>query len=536
MYNKGLFADWVPKPVMLLMVLLFQFFFLALNGVYTTNISYMAYSTGNQQEYYMWGYYAGYVGMAIAMPLVARIKARYRVKEIIVAVLLVCAACFFLIATNPHPYIVVLCSLVIGYAKMFGSMQTLLIIMFLISKDGNRGRFYSVFYPYAIIASQITSYWVTVLSYHYNWQTAYLYISAACLLMAMVSILFQHNQRYVKKIPLHYVDWLGALLFGISFMALAYIFAFGKQQDWYHSERIILATIIFVFTFMMLLIHMHSVKRPYMKLSVFKKSNVRHGLLMQFFTGLFLGVSTLQTTFAVGILGYSPYTNSKLILLMIPGMIMGGMIGIFWFNRKFPVKFYIFLGFSAYILYCIYMYFGMVKNFSFSMWIVPMFLRGLGTCILFISIWYYTLDKLKPEEMLPAFGLILGWRSFVAIGIFTALFSWMQYDFQWQSINNLAVHLDSTMIPQSALSGKLKEAQVNAILAANKEIYGYTILAGLLILVYVYFHHFGKIEHTVLRFWRNMVGKNMIYLRRTSEERMYREHIVEEEAQATIHK
>lgn len=41
MYNQGLFKDWVPKPAMLLLIILYLFPLLVVGGIYTPNFSNM---------------------------------------------------------------------------------------------------------------------------------------------------------------------------------------------------------------------------------------------------------------------------------------------------------------------------------------------------------------------------------------------------------------------------------------------------------------------------------------------------------------
>jgi hypothetical protein len=118
--------------------------------------------------------------------------------------------------------------------------------------------------------------------------------------------------------------------------------------------------------------------------------------------------TSIQNTFAVGVLGYDQVTNARLNLLMIPGIILAEIIAIFWFKKEIPLKMYIFSGFSAMVGYAIIMYFSMVLEFNYENWYLPMFLKGYGMCSLFISVWFYTLDKLEMDEMLAAIGLGIG--------------------------------------------------------------------------------------------------------------------------------
>ena len=74
MYNQGLFRDWVPKLVQLLLILIFTIVIVPVNGVYVGNVSYMVGSTGIQTEYFVWANYAGVIGMGAAMPIILRMK------------------------------------------------------------------------------------------------------------------------------------------------------------------------------------------------------------------------------------------------------------------------------------------------------------------------------------------------------------------------------------------------------------------------------------------------------------------------------
>jgi hypothetical protein len=57
MYNKGLYSDWVPKPVQLLLIVLLLAVVMPIGGVYTGNISYLVSGTGAMTEYFMWANY-----------------------------------------------------------------------------------------------------------------------------------------------------------------------------------------------------------------------------------------------------------------------------------------------------------------------------------------------------------------------------------------------------------------------------------------------------------------------------------------------
>lgn len=319
------------------------------------------------------------------------------------------------------------------------------------------------------------------------------------------------------KVPLHYIDWLSILLFVSTFMLSAYVFTFGKQQDWLNSPRIINASIAAFISFAVLCIRQTTLKRPYLSFKIFTKNNVQNGLLMLLFLGMFLGTTSVQNIFSVGVLGYDQLTNAKLNLMMIPGLLVSGIMAVFWFKKEIAIKMFIFSGFAGMLAYAIIMYFSMVPEFNYDLWYLPLFLKGYGMGALFIAIWYYTLDKLELDDMLAAIGLVLVWRTFLAVALFSALFSWFQYQFQIESLGNLAVYLDGMTLTSQNLPTNLKSIQLNAILSANKRLFGYIILVGFGVLLYVLTHHFGREKFRYPRFIRLVNGKSVIARKRLSE-------------------
>lgn len=506
MYNKGLFHSWVPKPVMLLLIVLIAALYCGISGIYTTNITYITGSTGAMTEYYLWANYAYAIGLGTVMPLIVRIKARFRTKELLVTSLTMCGILFIIQGTSHQPFIIIACSYLIGVFKMIGMMEVVLPLMMLLSTGGNRGIFYSIYYSSLLVITQLSGYYVAKISHLYNWQISYMYIAMICFVGAMVCIIFQHNQRFMRKVPFIYIDWISVLLFNTTFMILAYILAFGKQQAWFESETIGYAAVSFFILLFVFVVRQQLIRRPFLPLNAFKKNNVRHGTIMLLCLGMYLATATIQNIFAVGILGYNPETNASLNLLLIPGLVSAAIVCYKWFKNEIPLRMLVFSGFSAFLMYSIMMYLSMSTTFSYSMWYLPMFFKGYGMGVIFVATWYYTLDKLDLASMLGLIGFAILWRTFIAVGIFSATYSWVQYQFQIQSLNNLAVYLDDAMLLRAGSGISLPLVQLNGVLSATKLIYGYINIAGIGVLLYVLFHHYGRIRTLKTRVYINKLG------------------------------
>ncbi len=522
MYNKGLYHDWVPKPIQLLLIVLLMTLVMPMGGVYTGNISYMVGGTGMLSEYYMFANYASTIGMGAAMPIVMRLKMRFRIRDKMTVMLMLLGILNYINSTTLEPAVIIGSSLLIGFFKMIVAIELFLPVMAMI---GNRGMFYGVFYSFILIVNQVAGYCAVEVSVLYNWQQFFVIISILCFALALLQWVFMHNQYFALKVPLHYIDWLSILLFVSTFMFSAYVFAFGKQQDWLNSTKIMNASIAAFVSFALLATRQTHLKRPYLSFRVFSRNNVLHGLFMLLCLGMFMATATLQNIFAVGVLGYDQLTNARLNMLMIPGILVAGLIAFFWFKKDKPLKMYIFSGFAGMVGHSVIMYFSMVLEFNYENWYLPLFLKGYGMTALFISVWFYTLDKLELDDMLAAIGLALVWRTFLTVGLFSAVFSWFQYRFQVVSLGNLAVYMDGMTITSQNVAANLKTIQLNAIIAANKKIFGYIVVAGFGILVYIFTHHFGRERFITARFVRLLSGKSVIARRRLMERKRLSEEI-----------
>src|SRR5690606_6107203 len=118
MYNKGPFADWVPKPLMLLLIIVFLFPMLAVMGVYTGNTTDIAGALATYSEYISLANNATTIGMAVAVTIALRIKMRFRSKEIITGCAIKPTLLFYVSGTTDNPFTFVTCSLFIGFLNM----------------------------------------------------------------------------------------------------------------------------------------------------------------------------------------------------------------------------------------------------------------------------------------------------------------------------------------------------------------------------------------------------------------------------------
>lgn len=211
-------------------------------------------------------------------------------------------------------------------------MVTIELFLPLMAMIGNRGMFYGAFYTFVLVLNQVAAYYAVDISIRYNWQQFYIIAAVGCFVLALLHWIFMHDRYFALKVPLHYIDWLSVLLLWqpLCFRPMFFVRETAGLASFKQNYQCGNCSFCEFFIACDTAVYF---KRPYLSFKIFTKNNVQHGLFM-LLPGHVLGTTSLQNTFAVGVLGYDQLTNAKLNLLMIPGLILAGVTAIFWFKKK----------------------------------------------------------------------------------------------------------------------------------------------------------------------------------------------------------
>lgn len=507
MYNQGPFASWVPKPVMLLLIFIIMLPMTAISGVYTSSAAETYGGLGAYSEFISLANNAGAIASGVAIAIIVRVKSRFRSKEIIAGCSIILAGLSYVCGTTDNPLVIVLCSFLISFFKMFPMMEMILPAMFILSPTGERGRFYSLFYPIILCFTQWSSYFIAKLVYNAGWESPYLLVSGVMLIVAVLSLIFQHNQRFSFKVPLYQVDWLSMALFAASLMCLNYALVFMRQQAWFDSPYIVGALVGGALLFTVLVLRQQMLKRPFIKFSVFKKANVQHGILLLLCMGVYLASSSIYSQYTIGVLGYTSLINAEVNLWMMPGIVISGIMAFFGFKNSWPLKYYILLGFVCFFIYTLILYLIIQPQMDIRYLEYSMVVKGIGMGTLFIGIWFYASLNLAMDEMLGMMAVLMPVRSFVGTAIGSALLSWAGYQAQWQSITDLSVFSDSSN-PLSTTG--YQSMMMNAVMNSGKIVLGSLCWFIIPVAILIIFHSYGNFNFRRLILFKKAIRGNSV--------------------------
>lgn len=508
MYNKGPFASWVPKPLMLLLLLVILFPMMTVSGVYTATITDVSGAFATYTEYIALASNAGTIGMSVAILIILRIKMRFRSKEIIATSAILLAILSYMCATTDDPWVLVACSFLIGFIKMFPMIEMILPVMFIIAPTGDRGKFYAVFYPLSIGFGQVSAYYITSMVFEGSWQAPYFLMSAIMLVIAALSLIFQHNQRFGFKVPLYQIDWLSLVLLTASFMCFNYSLVFMKQQGWFISPYITGSLIAGIVIFAGLVYRQEFLKRKLLDFGAFQKKNVIHATILLLFLGIYLASSSIYTQYSMGVLGYNNLINAKLNLWMIPGIVIAGVMAFFGFKNKWYIKYYIAAGFVFFFLHTLCLYLIIQPNMDIRYLEYAMILKGLGMGILFIGIWFYASLNLPMQQLMGMMAILIAVRSFLATALGSAIIGWASYQAQWQSLTDIANYLDIGDIPNGMAI--YQNISLNALMASGKIVLGSLCWLVIPILIFISTHSYGNFHFKRIVLLRKAIRGNSI--------------------------
>jgi|GEM_PF-1192931 hypothetical protein len=493
-YKKGLFKDGVPKPVGLLVLVWCLVPLMMVNGVYVTNLQDMTGNWGTMSEHITFANYASMAGMVAVYPLLLRIKGLLKSKDILVGSLLMQALLSLFCASVGYVPAVILGSFFIGFFKMMAMLEIIIPLMFVLSPQGDRARFYSVFYPISVVIGQAGAWLSAELAYHYQWQFMY-YVVAAVLVVAIIAVMLSfHGDRTARKIPLYQVDWLSFTLFAAILMIFSYIFVYGKYEDWLHSPAIQGAAVVLPLLITWFVRRQLFRKRPFIDLTVLKYRNLRLALLLMLLMQLLYSSSNVQSAFTTTFLRLSPLDNMILNTRMIWGALLAGIFCLVWFKRGGGFKPVIVLGFTCLLVQYVMCYFLVAPQTNVEAFYIPLVLKGASLLLLYVGIGLLAADKMPMLNLLNGGMMLLVVRNIAGPVLFTAMYSNMLYTHGVQHLTDLAANIDmynpqavqayGQVLKGAMFSGRVVEApsiaavtlnakmQQQAILQSCKEIFG----------------------------------------------------------------
>lgn len=480
--------DFVPEAlrpwIIVVMVIIVQLS----GGVYMAAAGEMVGSTALLQEDVMMAGYASLVGMALFFPIMFRLRSAVRPKTALSACFsVIIAANLVAMHTTSVPLLVGV-SLVAGFFRMWATLECNSTIQLWITPTRDLSVFFSYVYLLVNSCIQLSGIAAIGLSAWASWHYMHWAIIALLLLMWIVVLAIFKGCAVMPRLPLLGIDWLGMAIWGFWAMSVLFICIYGEHFDWWQGAPIRHATLFAVVSLVMNLVRASFIRHPYVSLKTLSFRVLPIVIGITIVADVILAPSHIfEHALMEGILGYDALNMISLNWVALAGTVVGaGFTWLTFARRKWTYQRMMVIAFSLLLLYVGYFYFAIDYNIPYEALILPVFVRSVGYTMLSIVI-LTSLTRLPfPTHFTQGVGTLNVFSAALASVIGTAIVGRVM---KWMVTRNamlLGSEVDGVAhdtLRSMSLPELFGAVQVQALIEAMKEIYGWLIVVAIAVLI-----------------------------------------------------
>lgn len=288
---------------------------------------------------------------------------------------------------------------------------------------------YTILYAGIQISVPLYSIYCSAVLHFFDFNWLFYGLNILLIMLAFTVLATMNSKaRFHKKIPLYQVDWIGYLFYTVFTLILGYILIYGRQLGWFSSPLIVALAVVAILLITLFVLREMRLKRPLIDLRIFKASNFAVGLLLLFAFYIFKGSTGLTYGYLETILGTDPLHVIPIWTAVIFGTVLSMFVTARFILIGTNLIRIIIAGFVLMGLYYSYMLMFISVTGQTSDFILPMFIYGVATGVLFVPIVAFTLSAAPPKiafnaSLVGIFARFIGFCSSMAINNELQLFT-----------------------------------------------------------------------------------------------------------------
>lgn len=383
-FTMPMFREFVPRKIQPWIYVFMAVSFQLTGGLYLGSLNQMVGETSLMREDLLMCLYANLAGMAIWFPVLFRMKFRFTNKTLLAAA---AAGILFCNLAVPHvtflPLLWALCFFG-GICKIQGTFECMSNIQLWMTPK----RDFTVFFPMLHIvilgSMQVSDIIATHLMYYYHWSYMHLFIAGLMIVDLLIVLICTRFTRVAKKLPLYGIDWLGAALWAMLLLQVAYFFDYGEYYDWWHSPVIRTLSWTIVLTLAVCVWRMFTVRHPYYEPKMWTYRHLVPILILIALVEAFLATEhVLEEIFQGEVMKYEEMVSVRLDWFMLAGVLAGCLVSYWWMHKKrYNYLRLIIIGVAGLICYFLCYYFSISLDMHISELYLPTVFRGFSYAIL----------------------------------------------------------------------------------------------------------------------------------------------------------
>ena len=424
--------------------------------------------------------YSNLAGMAIYFPLLFRMKFRFSNRSLLITSALVLAACNWLFTmTTFLPLMWVLC-FVAGMAKIQGTFENMSNIQLWMTPTRDMGVFFPCLHIILLTSVELQAWYSAFFGHTLHWYASYYFVIWLMMLVVTIQLFLTRPWCPVpQRMPLHGIDWLGAALWCLLGLQIAYIFNYGDWLDWWHSSTIRILTGTSFITLAGCLHRMWTKQQPFYEPRMWTYRHlVPILLIIVIVEGLLASERVLEEVFFEEVMGYETVTSYSLTLWSLPGIYLGCLVSWLWLVKwKFNVYKLIACGLLGITLYASGFYFLVAVHINIEVLRLPIACRGFGYAVLSISLMWCLHEIMTFEHFFQSLSVFNFMHMFIGGVIGCALYAWGVRYYMADNMVRYTAYIDMPSFTSSPFDvGEWMEGFVRSMMAVTiKQLYGWVL-------------------------------------------------------------
>ena len=487
MFRDGV-AEWLRFPLLLVLPFIYQ----CSNPLYMNIAQEVMSDTGLRNDDVLMCGFSCILGITVTFPLLFRLKFRFTTRQII----LTCSAAIVALALLAEhvrwlPLLVAVC-FVFGIFKVWGTFECMSSMMAVISPNMHLAPFLTVVFLAVFGGVELGGLGSTWISHFYTWHYVTYALVFVHLLVILFAMLAMKDFRFQPAVPLKGIDWGGMALWSLFLVGMTAFFVYGESAEWLHSTALCLCLALSLICLGTCVLRMHTAPAPFIALQCFRYRNLWPIMALFFISGIMLSSQTvLQNTLCHSVLHYEPVSSVRLNWAILAGVVIGcyigkwGLTGLGWGYKQLT-----FLSIMFTAMYAAAMYFLTGPATPLSAMVLPCLFSGIGHSLIFVVLTTYVESNTPFEHrfmMLTVLGLV---RTGIASPIGAALYGHL---LRAQMGHNTA--LLGTTYHHAADAAQVVQ---QAIMVSIRNLYGITVLIGMLAMIVLLLSRFGSKQYITL--------------------------------------
>lgn len=485
------FKRWVPDRLRFWIYILFLAVFQFSNGMYFTAMSQMQGTHSMTMDDVKMMSHAVLVGLTIYFPLAFRLKFRFTNRSCLLSAASGLAICNIITPYVDNTPLLVTLGFTAGFFRLFGTFECLSSILPKIAPKHDYAVFLSFVFFVVLGVIHVFDVLALRIIYYYDWQHLHLLATGLLLSVILMAGILMRPFRPMPKMPLFGIDWLGMILWSIFILSLIFVAQYGFRLEWLHSPYIRAALGCASFSLAFNMWRMNYTRHPFLEPEAFKVRNLVALLIAFLFLGILLASkNTLQNTFTGAVLHWDSFNTRMLKWCEFIGVFLGALFSRHLLvNLKWSHKRLTFLGFTMILIYVASMYSLISPDTAIERLYLPLICCNFGHVSIFIALTVY-IQATAPFKNYFQVLCILGFvRTGIASPIGDAIYKSGMNGLMNKHLAEIGNHVNIGL--QDSI-GNIDSIGNEAMMSTLQELYGYTFIFGVAVLILIAVYHLRK--------------------------------------------